>query len=84
MRFENVVASLEKARQTAEAERQEISKLKSQIAQAKKSTEQAEHDFKIKQDKLMEQAREKAASIIESTRYKSGQLLNELKKSKRL
>lgn len=83
LRFENVVASLEKARQTAEAERQEISKLKAQIAQDKKSTEQAEHDFKIKQDKLMEQAREKAASIIESTRYKSGQLLNELEEIKK-
>ena len=83
LRFENVVASLEKARQTAEAERQEISMLKAQIAKAKKSTEQAEHDFKIKQDKLMEQAREKAASIIESTRYKSGQLLNELEEIKK-
>lgn len=83
LRFENVVASLEKARQTAEAERQEISMLKTQIAKAKKSTEQAEHDFKIKQDKLMEQAREKAVSIIESTRYKSGQLLNELEEIKK-
>ena len=83
LRFERVVASLEKARQTAESERREISRLKVQIADSKKRTEQAEHEFKIKQDKLIEQAREKAASIIESTRYKSGQLLNELEEMKK-
>lgn len=83
LRFENVVASLEKARQSAEADRREISKLKSQIVESKKRTDQAEHEFKLKQDKLMEQAREKATSIVESTRYKSGQLLNELEEMKK-
>ncbi len=81
--FENVVASLEKARQTAENERKEISRLKSQILESKKRTDQAEYDFKLKQDKLIEQAREKASSIIESTRYKSSQLLNELEEMKK-
>ena len=50
LRFENVVASLEKARQAAEADRREVSKLKSQIAEAKKRSDQAEHEFKLKQD----------------------------------
>ncbi len=83
LRFENVVASLEKARQSAEADRREISKMRTQMLESKKRSEQAEHDFKLKQDKLMEQAREKAASIIESTRYKSSQLLNELEEMKK-
>lgn len=83
LRFESVVASLEKARQTAESERREIGYLKAQIAETKKKHDQAEHDFKLKHDKLMEQAREKAASIIESTRFKSGQLLNELEEMKK-
>lgn len=83
LRFENVVASLEKARQTAEKERLEASRLKAQMLEAKKRTEQAEHDFKLKQDKLIEQAREKAADIIENTRYKSSQLLNELEELKK-
>ncbi len=83
LRFENVVASLEKARQDAQRDRNEISKLKSQILETKKRNDQAEHDFKLKQDKLMEQAREKATSIIESTRYKSSQLLNELEEIKK-
>ncbi len=83
LRFENVVASLEKARQVAEADQREISKMRTQMLESKKRSEQAEHDFKLKQDKLMEQAREKAASIIESTRYKSSQLLNELEEMKK-
>ena len=83
LRFENVVASLEKARQDAQRDRNEIAKLKTQILETKKRSDQAEHDFKLKQDKLMEQAREKATSIIESTRYKSSQLLNELEEIKK-
>ncbi len=83
LRFENVVASLEKARQDAERDRREMSKMRAQVAESKKRVEQAEHDFKLKQDKLMEQAREKAAAIIESTRYKSSQLLNELEETKK-
>ena len=83
LRFEKVVASLEKARQDAERDRREMAKMRAQINETKKRSEQAEHDFKLKQDKLIEQAREKAAAIIESTRYKSGQLLNELEEMKK-
>ena len=83
LRFEKVVASLEKARQDAERDRQEISKLRAQMLESKKRSDQAERDFKLKQDKLMEQAREKAAAIIESTRFKSSQLLNELEELKK-
>ena len=83
LRFENVVASLEKARQDAESDRREMARMKAQIAESKKRADQAEHEFKVKQDKLMNEAREKAASILESTRYKSGQLLNELEEMKK-
>ena len=83
LRFENVVASLEKARQDAERDRREMSKMRAQVAESKKRVEQAEYDFKLKQDKLMEQAREKASAIVESTRYKSSQLLNELEEMKK-
>ena len=83
LRFENVVASLEKARQDAERDRREMSKMRAQVAESKKRVEQAEHEFKLKQDKIMEQAREKASAIVESTRYKSSQLLNELEEMKK-
>ena len=83
LRFENVVASLEKARQDAERDRREMSKMRAQVAESKKRIEQAEHEFKLKQDKLMEQTREKASAIVESTRFKSSQLLNELEEMKK-
>ncbi len=83
LKFERVVASLEIARQQAEAEHREAARLKAEIANTKKQTEQLQHQFKIKQDKLMEQTREKAANIIDNARYKSGQLLNELEEMKK-
>lgn len=83
LRFENVVASLEKARQDAERDRREMAKMRAQVSESKKRAELAEHEFKLKQDKLMEQAREKASAIIETTRYKSSKLLNELEEMKK-
>ena len=82
-RFERVVASLEKARQEAEEERIIASNLRSEAAALKKKTELLEHEFKIKQEKLMEQTREKAVSIIEDARYKSSLILNELEETKK-
>ena len=82
-RFERVVASLEKARQEAEEERNIAAKLRFESENLKKKTELLEHEFKLKQDKLMEQTREKALSIIEDARYKSSLILNELEETKR-
>lgn len=82
-RFERVVASLEKARHQAEAEQQTISKLKAELLQAKQKSDLREHEFQVKQEKLMEQTREKANSIIENARYKSALLLNELEEAKK-
>lgn len=83
LRFENVVASLEKARQTSEVEKNEILRLKAQITESKKRMEQAERDLKIKQDKIIEQAQEKANLILNNTRYNSSKLLNELEEIKK-
>lgn len=82
-RFERVVASLEKARQEAEEERNIAVRLRSESENLKKKTELLEHEFKLKQDKLMEQTREKALSIIEDARYKSSLILNELEETKK-
>jgi len=83
LRFERVVASLERARQSAENERERAVKLRAQLDEAKRKSDMLEHEFKIKQEKLMEQTREKAAAIIENARYRSGQLLNELEEIKK-
>lgn len=83
MRFERVVASLEKARHEAEEERDNAVRLRSELAEAKKKSDMLEHEFRVKQEKLMNETREKAATIIENARNRSGQLLNELEEMKK-
>ncbi len=83
MRFERVVASLEKARHEAEIERENARKIRAELAENKRISDNISHEYKLKQEKLMEQTREKAAAIIESTRYKSSALLNELEELKK-
>ena len=83
MRFERVVASLEKARHEAEIERENARKIKVELAENKRKSDNISHEYRLKQEKLMEQTREKAAAIIESTRYKSAALLNELEELKK-
>ncbi len=82
-RFERVVASLETARRKAEEEHQTVNRLRSELSQAKQKQEQREHEFQVKQEKLMQQTREKANTIIENARYKSSLLLNELEEMKK-
>ena len=82
-RFERVVASLEKARQQAESEQKAVSKLRAELFAAKQKSDLLEHELQVKQEKLMEQTREKANSIIENARYKSSILLNELEEAKK-
>ncbi|MBQ1961879.1 MAG: endonuclease MutS2, partial [Clostridia bacterium] len=83
LRFERVVASLEKARQEAEAERENAAKLRAEASAIKKKSDMLEHELRIKQEKVMNETREKAAGIIESARERSAQLLNELEEMKK-
>lgn len=82
-RFERVVASLENARRLAENEQQKVSKLRAQLDEAKRKMDLREQEFQKNQEKLMEQTREKANTIIENARYKSSLLLNELEEMKK-
>lgn len=83
MRFEKVVASLEKARREAEKERDIARKLRAEMAESKKKSDMREHELQLKTDKLMQQTRDKANTIIENARYKSSLLLNELEEMKK-
>ena len=83
MRFERVVESLERARKLAEEEHAKAQELRHRLDEAKRKAEQREHEFDIKQQKLMEKTRENADRIIENARYKSSQLLNELEEMKK-
>lgn len=82
-RFERVVASLENAKRTADIEREKVTKLRAQLEEAKRKSDLREHELQIKQEKIMEQTREKANTIIENARYKSSLLLNELEEAKK-
>lgn len=83
MRFERVVAGLEQARLMAEQEHEKAVRLRSELDAAKRRSDNREHEFQLKQEKLMEQTRLKAADILENARYCSGQLLNELEEMKK-
>ncbi len=83
MRFERVVATLEKARYEAEDEREKAVKLRIELEKSRNRAEKLEAELEIKQKKLMEQTREKANDIIEIARHKSSLLLNELEEIKK-
>ena len=83
MKFERVVASLEKARFEAEEERGKVLRMRSELESQKKKLDMLDNESQIKQEKALNQARETAARIIDDTRYKSSLLLNELEELKK-
>ncbi len=83
LRFERVVAALEKARFSAEKEQEKAVKLRTELESLKRKAQQRELELDRSRDKLMEKTRETANQIIETARYKSGLLLNELEELKK-
>jgi len=83
LRFERVVAALEKARFSAEAEQKKVYKLRQELEAMRKKAENREAEFERSKDKLMEKTRETANDIIENAIYKSSILLNELEEMKK-
>ncbi len=83
LRFERVVAALEKAKFTAEEERKKAQKIRAELENSRKKAQMREAELQKTQEKLMEKTRETANNIIETARYKSGLLLNELEEMKK-
>ncbi len=83
LRFERVVAALEKARKEAEEEHRKASALRSQLESQERKAAEREHELEVNRQKLMDKTRETANQIIETARYKSGLLLNELEEMKK-
>ncbi len=83
LRFERVVAALENARREAELEQKKSAAILSQLENRERKAAQREHELEINRQKLMDKTRETANQIIESARYKSGLLLNELEEMKK-
>lgn len=83
LRFERVVAALERAKFTADEERKKAQKIRAELESSRKKAQMREIEIQKSQEKLMEKTRETANNIIETARYKSGLLLNELEEMKK-
>ena len=83
LRFENIIAALEHERQTAEAGRREVQKLKSQLEARKSEIDKKSAEIDAAYNKIIEKARNDASHIIDNARYKSDALINELEDLKK-
>ena len=82
-RFEKIIASLEKERQIAEREREEVAKLKAELLNQKRSSDKKYADINALYEKTVEKARNDATYIIDNARYKANSLINELEDIKK-
>lgn len=78
LRFEQVVESLDKARQAAETERAEASRIRAELAASKRDAGQRLDQLNRERDKIMDAARQEARRIIDGARAESNRLINEL------
>lgn len=82
-RFETIVGKLEQAYISAEKDKAEINRFKSELEQSRKAAGDKLHEIQLQKDKIIEQARQKANDIIESSREQSARLLNEIEDLKK-
>lgn len=82
-RFENIVASLEDARQIAESEKEEAGRIRAELEKLKSSIQEKDENLKIDREKIIEAARKRAESIVESARTESNLLINQLEDMKK-
>ncbi len=82
-RFERVVAVLEERVKTAEADRLEAARLKSEMEALKSEEKRKNDELKQKQDKLLEKAREQAAALVERASAEAEKMLSELEAVKK-
>ena len=78
LRLESVISSLELERQKASAERKKVEMLRIELSNEKQKADELRASITAERDKILEKARQDAEYIIENTRHKSNELLNEL------
>ena len=83
LRLEGIISALETERQIAANERAEIHKLKVELSESKRKSDELRKSIVIERDNILEKARQSAENIIEKTRYKSNELLNQLDEMRR-
>ncbi|MBQ7107823.1 MAG: endonuclease MutS2 [Clostridia bacterium] len=82
-RFETIVGKLEQAYISAEKDKAEINRFKSELEQSRKAAGDRLHEIQLQKDKIIEQARQKANEIIETSRELSARMLNEIEDLKK-
>ena len=83
LRFENIIAALEKERQAAETGRREVQQLRAQLSEKKAEIDKKSAEIDAAYNKIIEKARSDASHIIDNARYKSDALINELEDLKK-
>ena len=77
-RFEEVVSQLEASRRAFDRQNTELAALKKQQQQLTEELEKQKQDFEARKDEEFEKAQAQAMRIVESCRYQSDKLLEEL------
>lgn len=81
--FEDVVSKLENTRQELEREKEQVDKIKRENEQLLNELNAEKKALKNKADIEIQKARAKAKTILEQTRYKSDEIINELEEIKK-
>ena len=82
-RFEDVVSGLEAARQELEHEKEIAESYRLESEQLRREAKNIRHELEKRYEKEMEQASERARSLVEQVRFQSGQIMEELETLKK-
>lgn len=83
LRFERVVATLEKTVQEAEADRHEAARIRGELEALKKSHKQQNDELELLRKRTLEKAREQAVALVDRARVEAEKLLSELEALKK-
>lgn len=83
LKFEDILTSIEKNRQSAEQDSAETKKMRLEIEHLKKQLEQERAKIEKQKDKIYDRAREKAEKIIQRAQDETDSLLAQLKSAQK-
>lgn len=83
VRFEDVIGSLKKDKETTEVERQKAEELRKEIEQMKQEIEVQKREIAKKQQEILLEAREKALEIVEGAKDESEEIISEVRQLSR-
>lgn len=83
IKFEDILSTIEKNRQTAERDREEQEALKAELEKLRAEVKAERDKIDAKKAKIMKRANEKAAEIIEKAKNETDEMLKEIKEAKK-